>query len=155
MGCRLTVPEAGFAYKVNPEPTGQLSAAQKSGALFAVVLSEGELVQGKVKIKEISNPHKPGLDVDLEDVAVEVGRMMSKGVPSDTEDPEVGGAGEDGNFRERVDRVRVQGGTVEMEGVKVDMDFARIKARGADIEFRGAKFEMKKVKIEIKGSREI
>ncbi|RPA97165.1 class II aaRS and biotin synthetase, partial [Choiromyces venosus 120613-1] len=151
--------QAEFSYKEVPEPTYQFAAAQKSGAPFAVVLSEGEIKQGKVKIKEVSSPYKPGLDVDIGDVGLELAQMIKErkeGVSdkkdADTEEEEEGG--EDGNYRERVNRVRAQGGTVEMEGVNVEMDFARIKIKDAEIEFEGAKFDMKKVKIDIRGSKE-
>ncbi|KAG0635439.1 hypothetical protein HOY80DRAFT_981978 [Tuber brumale] len=138
--------KAEFLHKDMPEPTYR----------FAVVLSEEEIKQGKVKIKEVSNPDKPGLDVDIDNVGLVLAGMIkeSKGA-SDRKD--AGTEEEDdegGNFREQVDRVRVQGGTVEMEGVNVELDFARIKVKDAEIELEGARFDIKKVKIEIRGSKE-
>ncbi|CAZ84836.1 unnamed protein product [Tuber melanosporum] len=139
--------QAEFLHKEMPEPTYR----------FAVVLSEEEVKQGKVKIKEASNPHKPGLDVDIDSVGLVLTEMIrgSKEGASDRKDAGTEEEGDEGgNFRERVDRVRVQGGTVEMEGVNVELDFAKIKVKDAEIELEGAKFDIKKVKIEIRGSKE-
>lgn len=151
---------------MNPGATEQFSAAQQIGAPFAVVVSEDDTKRGVVKIKEINDPHKPGLSVDLESVATELAKMMTKNEPGGAGGADLGGwstpdngsfrehTNEGGNFRERVDRVRVHGGTVEMEGVRVEMDFASIKTKRAEIVFEMAKFEMKNVQIEIKGERE-
>src|SRR5437588_12883527 len=100
---------------------------------FAVVLSEEGIKQGKVKIKEVSNPHKPGLDVDIDNVGLVLAGMIkeSKGTGGKKDAGAEEEGDEGGNFRERVDRVRMQGGTVEMEGVNVEMDFARIKDKDA------------------------
>ncbi|PUU82778.1 hypothetical protein B9Z19DRAFT_966629 [Tuber borchii] len=136
-----------FLYKEVSEPTCQ----------FAVVLNEEGTKQGKVKIKEVSNLHRRGLDVDIDSVGLVLAEMIKEskeGASSKdgakTEEERDG----DGNFRERVNRVRAHGGTVEMEGVNVEMDFAKIKVKDAEIEFEGAKFDIKKVKIEIRGSKE-
>ncbi|CUS08721.1 unnamed protein product [Tuber aestivum] len=124
---------------------------------FAVVLSEEKIKEGKVKIKEVRNPHKRGLDVDIDNVGLVLGEMIKESREcagdkggAETEEER----NEDGNFRERVDRVRAHGGTVEMEGVNVEMDFARVKVKDAEIELEGAKFDMRRVKIEIRGSKE-
>ena len=113
--------------------------------------------QGKVKIKEASNPRKRGLDVGIDNVGLVLAEMIkeSKKSAGDKEDARTEEEGDgDGNFRERVNRVRAQGGTVEMEGVNIELDFAKIKVKDAEIEFEGAKFDIQKVKIEIRGSKE-
>lgn len=136
-----------FLCKEVSEPTCQ----------FAVVLSEEGIKQGKVKIKEVSNLHRRGLDVDIDSVGLVLAEMIKESKEgagskdgAKTEEERDG----DGNFRERVNRVRAHGGTVEMEGVNVEMDFAKIKVKDAEIEFEGARFDIKKVKIEIRGSKE-
>ncbi|PWW77603.1 class II aaRS and biotin synthetase [Tuber magnatum] len=138
--------QAEFLYNEMPEPTSR----------FAVVLSEEEIKEGKVKIKEVSNPRDRGLDVDIDNVGLVLGKVIkeSRECASDR-----GGAGTeeegngDRNFRERMDTVRAQGGNVEMEGVNFEMDFARIKVKDAEIQLEGAKIDMKKVRVEIRGSK--
>jgi len=112
--------------------------------------------QGKVKIKEVNDPRKRELDVGIDNAGLVLAEMVkrSKKDAGDIEDATEDERDGDGNFRERVNRVRAQGGTVEMEGVNIEMDFAKIKVKDAEIEFEGAKFDIKKVKIEIRGSKE-
>lgn len=147
--------QAEFSYKVEPELVSQLSSAKKNGIPFAIILSRDELEREKAKIVEMGlrddHLEETGVDVGFPDLVMEMKkRIGKKRAKEGDEDERV----EDNGFKEHVERVRVEGGTIEMEGIEIELDFAKIKSKGAEIEMEGAKIKLKKAKIELRGRRE-
>ncbi|KAI4592031.1 Cytoplasmic and mitochondrial histidine tRNA synthetase [Pestalotiopsis sp. 9143b] len=74
--------KAEFLYKVKPRLQNQFKAAENNGVPFAVVLGEGELANGQVKIKEMGlndgHPEKEGVLVSLANVAEEVKQRLQR-----------------------------------------------------------------------------
>lgn len=96
------------------------------------------------------HPQKTGVDVGLSDLVPEIKKRISRKRARE----DGGEGGEDDGIKEHVERVRVEGGAVEMEGIEIEMDFAKIKSRSAEIEVEGAKIKMKRAKIELRGRKE-
>lgn len=140
---------------MKPELVSQLSVAKKNGIPFAIILTKDKLDQEKAKIVEMglhdNHPQKTGVDVGFPDLVTEIKKRIGK--KRAREDDEDGDDGDDG-FKEHVEKVRLEGGTVEMEGIEIEMDFAKIRSKGAEIEMEGAKIKMKRAKIELRGRKE-
>ncbi|EEP75777.1 histidyl-tRNA synthetase [Uncinocarpus reesii 1704] len=75
-----TLWEAGV--KVKPKPQQQFTAAESSGAPFAVILGDDELAAGEVRVKEMGlpkgHPEKDGVLVRIEALASEVKSRIEK-----------------------------------------------------------------------------
>jgi len=82
--------KAEYSWKVKPKLPAQFKAAEAGGVPFAIILGEGELENGQVKVKEMGlpegHPEKDGVLVDQSKLVEEVKkRLQGYGQSSDVE----------------------------------------------------------------------
>jgi len=72
--------KAEYSWKVKPKLPAQFKAAETGGVPFAIILGEGELENGQVKIKEMGltegHPEKDGVLVDQSKLVEEVKKRL-------------------------------------------------------------------------------
>jgi len=72
--------KAEYSWKVKPKLPAQFKAAEAGGVPFAIILGEGELENGQVKVKEMGlpegHPEKDGVLVDQSKLVDEVKKRL-------------------------------------------------------------------------------